>query len=781
MTLVAAMAVIAAVQGCVEQLVTDPVVERVLTVKPDTLWLQEGETGRFGARCDTYTDGVQTGKALLNGHELTWIVSDDDIATAENGKITAGKPGKTVIRAEYKGEMEEVVVMVTEKPEKSEKDEEEPKQPEEEEKDDQQEQEKEPAVLRMRLLAAQDTLAMPKEKIMFPVEVEINEADKVMFEEYRQEAKYFINAGAQIDSETGKGNMWFTMPSEGNAKVMFVFSNGETRDTVTVKAERHTFTNGSEEIGEVDDMGSEAGLQFETTLGSNMLDVTVSEEWVSVKSIDTEKGIMTIGIERNTGLDPRTAVITMKERTGVLGEYTWTVSQRWGRGERKDGYVWFECNAFKKAMLAGYDSDCDGEISYAEAAEIEHLDMSSKGITSFEGIQHMTGLRSLDISDNPLPYDSVVDLSGDHMLLIDIRAEGLKDKKYPYDTPTVDVSGCPVLVQFTDKSAVKYIDRGSIQCVMGKSLEKSGWKENKTNYRSQDYSRDSEVVQIQQHTEGDGIAIWIIGKGLTDKDLESGAYERLVNMTYERLFVIEPFKSYKHFFDIYWIIDIDAERGVTGKLDQTEWNKIVQKYKGTPNLGNEKFISIVADDCSVNYVDGFGHSRYNLPCGTFSRENYNENEDTITHEFGHLIGDLQDEYLDGSEELQNKAYEQYYDRQHELINISFTSDPEKVPWSRFLKDDTYKHYVGIYEGEVITTPTKESIMNRGESSEFNAPSRYAIHKEILFLSGYMNAKYGPDSYLIGGKDWNEDDCWKEFVEYDVINLKDEDRITPVLK
>lgn len=780
MTLVAAMAVIAAVQGCVEQLVTDPVVERVLTVKPDTLWLQEGETGRFGVRCDTYTDGIQTGKALLNGHELTWIVSDDDIATAENGKITAGKPGKTVIRAEYKGEMEEVVVMVTEKPEKPEKDEEEPKQPEEEEKDDQQEQEKEPAVLRMRLLATQDTLAMPKEKIMFPVEVEINEADKVMFEEYRQEAKYFINAGAQIDSETGKGNMWFTMPSEGNAKVMFVFSNGETRDTVTVKAERHTFTSGSEEIGEVDDMGSEAGLEFETTLGSDMLDVTVSEEWVSIKSIDTEKGVMTIGIERNTGLDPRTAVITMKERTGVLGEYTWTVSQRWGRGERKDGYVWFECNAFKKAMLAEYDSDCDGEISYAEAAEIEHLDMSSKGINSFEGIQHMTGLRSLDISDNPLPYDSVVDLSGDHMLLIDIKAEGLKDKKYPYDTPTVDVSGCPVLVQFTDKSEVNYMYRGSSQCVRGESLGHYELRNNETDYRSQDYSRDSEVVQIQQHTEGDGIALWIIGKGMTDKDLESGAYERLVNMTYERLFVIEPFKSYKHFFDIYWIIDIDAERGELddNKIDMIEWNRIAKNHKNDPQLGNQKFISIMADDNSANaknYVDGFGHNRYNLPCCNFSCENIKDCKRSIAHELGHLIGGLQDEYFNDYEDAEytktHLGY--YYDHQYELRNISLTSDPEKVPWSRFLKDDTYKHYVGIYEGKVITTPTEESIMNNGGSSEFNAPSRYAIHKEILGISRYMFNKYGSG--------FTEDDYWKEFVEYDVINLRDEDRITPVLK
>ena len=42
-------------------------------------------------------------------------------------------------------------------------------------------------------------------------------------------------------------------------------------------------------------------------------------------------------------------------------------------------------------------------------------------------------------------------------------------------------------------------------------------------------------------------------------------------------------------------------------------------------------------------------------------------------------------------------------------------------------------------------------------------------------------KYGPDSYLIGGKDWDEDDCWKEFVKYDAINLRDENRITPVLK
>ena len=56
---------------------------------------------------------------------------------------------------------------------------------------------------------------------------------------------------------------------------------------------------------------------------------------------------------------------------------------------------------------------------------------------------------------------------------------------------------------------------------------------------------------------------------------------------------------------------------------------------------------------------------------------------------------------------------------------------------------------------------------------FNAPSRYAIHKRILGRSRYMLNKYGSG--------FTEDDYWKEFVEYDVINLRDEDRITPVLK
>lgn len=128
----------------------------------------------------------------------------------------------------------------------------------------------------------------------------------------------------------------------------------------------------------------------------------------------------------------------------------------------------------------------------------------------------------------------------------------------------------------------------------------------------------------------------------------------------------------------------------------------------------------------------------------------------VQHEAtGHGFGKLADEYVryegrisQGEIESLKYGYSLgWYD------NIDFTDNPLTIKWSSFLSNPLYSTSVGIYEGAYyeygVYRPSKSSIMvyNVGE---FNAPSRLAIYKRIMQLSG-------------------EEYSYDRFLEYDQIN------------
>ena len=131
---------------------------------------------------------------------------------------------------------------------------------------------------------------------------------------------------------------------------------------------------------------------------------------------------------------------------------------------------------------------------------------------------------------------------------------------------------------------------------------------------------------------------------------------------------------------------------------------------------------------------------------------------TLRHEAGgHGFAFLDDEYW-----TSNSAPSQAYieDRKNKYrkygwySNIDFTNDPATVKWSAFLSDERYKDEIGIFEGgstyaKGVYHPSRNSMMN--ENMEyFNAPSRWAIYKRIMELSG-------------------ETASFDKFLEYDAVN------------
>ena len=64
--------------------------------------------------------------------------------------------------------------------------------------------------------------------------------------------------------------------------------------------------------------------------------------------------------------------------------------------------VIFDDETFKAYCVENFDSDGDGEVSYAEANVVTNIDVHKKGISSLKGIEHFTSLTFLDCQDNQL-------------------------------------------------------------------------------------------------------------------------------------------------------------------------------------------------------------------------------------------------------------------------------------------------------------------------------------------------------------------------------------------
>ena len=131
---------------------------------------------------------------------------------------------------------------------------------------------------------------------------------------------------------------------------------------------------------------------------------------------------------------------------------------------------------------------------------------------------------------------------------------------------------------------------------------------------------------------------------------------------------------------------------------------------------------------------------------------------TLRHEAGgHGFAFLDDEYwnIQGAapkEHVENRTT--LYGKYGWYSNVDFTDDPAKVKWSIFLSDERYKDEVGIFESGSLYSrgayrPSENSMM-KDNLEYYNAPSRWAIYKRIMELSG-------------------EEASFEEFLEYDAVN------------
>ena len=297
-------------------------------------------------------------------------------------------------------------------------------------------------------------------------------------------------------------------------------------------------------------------------------------------------------------------------------------------------------------------------------------------------------------------------------------------------------------------------------------------------YSSTDYSSDGHVILLQEASVGKGINIVFLGDAYTDKNIEDGTYDQLMAWAKDEFFKIEPYKTFMNRFNVYYVRAV-SKNGKTGNGYSTAFGTISDPAENSiaiSDLGLEKcyeyalkvsgikdkknlLICVLVNSPGLRGITSMSES---LQSGVaFISSGFNNPSafgPVIRHEAGgHGFAFLADEYSSQSgapDQAFIDDYNRLYSKYGWYSNVDFTDDPAKVKWSAFLADGRYNDEVGIFEGggtfsKGVYRPSPDSMMNNNYEY-YNAPSRWAIYKRIMELSG-------------------ETASFDAFLQYDAIN------------
>lgn len=99
-----------------------------------------------------------------------------------------------------------------------------------------------------------------------------------------------------------------------------------------------------------------------------------------------------------------------------------------------------------------------------------------------------------------------------------------------------------------------------------------------------EYGED-EWITLQKATKGNngGINIVLLGDGFSAKDIASGKYLKDIKQEVEYFFGIEPYKTYREYFNVYTAIPLSTESGV-GTVNTIRYNRFNTTFTGGVGL-----------------------------------------------------------------------------------------------------------------------------------------------------------------------------------------------------
>lgn len=285
---------------------------------------------------------------------------------------------------------------------------------------------------------------------------------------------------------------------------------------------------------------------------------------------------------------------------------------------------------------------------------------------------------------------------------------------------------------------------------------------------SYDYDED-EVITLQKATRGNGVNLVFLGDGYNNKDIANGTYLKDMKQQMEYFFGVEPYTTYRDYFNVYTAIALSQESGV-GTVNTLCDNKFETTFTGgaslmcntndvfkyalrmpTVNSGNLNQTLIVLTPNTTDYggVTSMWADGSAIAITPKSSDYYPyDSRGIVQHEAGgHGFGKLGDEYIyhnafisscqcfccPHEEEFNAAKANGWYE------NLSLTGKMHEVPWSHLIFNDKYSAVVDIYEGGFMHSrgvfrSELNSCMNNN-IPYFSTISREAIVKRIKQYAG----------------------------------------------
>lgn len=278
---------------------------------------------------------------------------------------------------------------------------------------------------------------------------------------------------------------------------------------------------------------------------------------------------------------------------------------------------------------------------------------------------------------------------------------------------------------------------------------------------------DGDIITLQEGSKGAGVNIVLVGDCFDAKDISEGKYLQAFQEAYEYFFDIEPYLTYKDYFNVYGVFGMSADSGM-GTVNTIRESRFGSQYTLNEGVSPDfettfaaACIAPINDDVSrtlvimienssdysgLCYMWGDGSAVAVVPMSTDPAPY--DFRGLVHHEAGgHGFGKLADEYIYHNAFIQScycaccahndevVAFQSYGFYQ----NISLTGSMNDVPWAHMIYDPQYSNTVDVYEGAFFHTRG----VFRSESTScmynnipyYNAISREAMVKRIMDYAG----------------------------------------------
>ena len=328
--------------------------------------------------------------------------------------------------------------------------------------------------------------------------------------------------------------------------------------------------------------------------------------------------------------------------------------------------------------------------------------------------------------------------------------------------------------------------------------------------------QEDAVIELQKSTKGEKMNLMFLGDGYSPKDISEGKYLKDMQEAYQHFFAIEPYKTYREYFNAHTAIAVSPESGIGGvntiihnkfhtynkagtlgaaNMEQGE-AEIFEYAKLAPTINESTLASTVVvmvpntkDYGGICYMYGDGSAIAYCPLSDY--EYPFDFRGVVQHEAGgHGFGKFGDEYIYTNGFIDACGCPNAHVGEFKAGqamgwygNMSLSGKPNEVPWSHLIFHDKYHVYVDVFEGGYFHTrgvfrSEQNSCMNNN-IPYYSTWCRELIVRRIKELAG---EPYSFEEFVANDKEGvQKDPASTRSMLTDYVSLKPMHQNAPVIR